>query len=178
MIEGLKRTKEDIVMSQLPYKIGDKWTTELKELTEQRLANLDVFNPITIKVRAEKFEEKKVRVIISTEDINPFMIHPVKILYFNYPTKAFIFKSKDLYNKQLTHRIINPFGNGLSISTGVNWSPNSWWKIGLDYVGATGKVYSLEYNDFKKSDEHFNNIDYKTEGYRTKISSSYIPKAD
>ena len=178
IIAGLNRTNEDVVKRQLPYKIGDRWTNELQKLTEQRLAQLNIFNPLTVKVRAEKIKEKKVRIIISTEDVNPFMVHPVKIRGINYATKAAIFKSKDLYEKQLTYRVINPLGSGLSISAGVNWSSDPWWKVGLDYAGAKGKVYSLAHKDYTSNDERFNNIDFKTGGFKTRFSVDYIPVAD
>lgn len=177
VIAGLDRTKEGIVKEQLPFKVGDKWTREQQELAEQRLGQLAVFNPLNVRVRAERIGGESVRVLVSTEDVHPFMVHPVKISLIGEVTKAVIFKGIDLLDQKFSHRIINPWGNGLSISAGVHWGTDPWWKIGLDYAGTQGKVYSWDYMNFICNDESFNQTHYHMEGFKTRFALAYLPAA-
>lgn len=177
IIEGLDRTREEIVRKQLPFTVGGRWTKEKQRLAEQRLIQMSIFNPLTVKVRAEKIIEERVRVFVSTEDLHPFTVHPVKSRFISKPIKVAIFKGIDLLDKELSYRIINPWGNGLSISAGVDWGPDPGWNIGLDYAGANGKIYSWEYMDFARNNEYFNQTSYQTKGFKTSLALNYIPTA-
>ena len=91
----------------------------------------------------------KVRVIIQLEDAGYFMLHPYIYVFCLVG---------DLTNSQLTQRIINPWGNGVSFSAGVNWKakgfendrPGPWQSFGFDFLGANGRVYNYQYRNFEE----------------------------
>lgn len=178
VVEGLERTKAEIVRRQLPFKVGDRWTEGKQELAEQRLANLAIFNPITLKVRAEKSKEGSARVFVSTEDVHPLMVYPVEFYGVGNIAKVAIFKGLDLLDQEFDFRMINPFGNGWSISFGADWSWDPWWKVGVAYAGTKGKVYSWEYRNLPRRYGQYNQTLYQTEGFQVRFALDYIPVAD
>ena len=167
-IEGLARTEKDIISRQMTYTVGDKWTEELKRLTEQRLAQLKILNPYELKVINEKMGHNQVKIIVQAQDTNPFMVHPVEYL---------INRTIDLKNSQFEQRVRNPMGNGLSIYGGVGWNHHSWAKVGLDYTGGDGQIYAGEYLKYNHLQPLSTNY-YREVGEKVKLSFNKIPQVD
>jgi outer membrane protein assembly factor BamA len=167
-VQGLTRSDEELVRRQLPYEIGDEWTQELKELTEKRLLEMRTFNPMTLKVASKEVGEEKVKIIIRTEDPNPFMFHPVEFG---------VFKVVDLTSERLTQYALNPFGKGMNFNAGVDWSSDPWWQIETGYAGSQGRTYSISYKDFTNNEE-FNNLEYEETGFNLGLELQQIPTHD
>lgn len=166
-ISGLKRTERKLILNQLPYQAQDRWYDSYEWLTQTRLEQLYIFDPLTFDVRIVEVDNDNVEVYITVEDRNPFMIHPVEFV---------IFKGIDLFEQQITQRVRNPFGNGLSFQIGYNWSTNSWWEVGLEYIGKDGLVYYADYHDFSYREE-FNSLEYIEEGFRNILATRYISES-
>ncbi len=166
VIKGLTRSDVELIKKQLPYKKGDRWTTERKKLTKKRLSKMNTFDPLTLKVSKHKVAENKVKVVIKAQDPNPFMIHPVEFL---------VFKGIDLFSSQLTQYMLNPLGNGINFNGGVSWGTDSWKRIGVDYLGAQGRKYSVTYKSFINEDQ-FNNLRYEEAGCNVKFGFRQILK--
>ncbi|ACL70709.1 alpha/beta fold hydrolase [Halothermothrix orenii] len=164
-IIGLTRSNQGLITSQLPFRIGAPWTREIKDLTEQRLYHMNIFNPLNLKVEDKVIEGNKVSVVIRVHDSNPFMIHPGEFV---------IFKTINLASSQFTQRLRNPLGNGLSPFVGVNWSAEPWWLVGFDYTARQGWVTSCEYINYTRREE-FNNISFSEKGFKTSLNFSNTP---
>lgn len=159
-ISGLNRTGEELLKRQLPYSEGDEWREEFLLLTERRLKRLNIFDPFSLDVETVKKNSGEIEVLIHTEDRNPFMDHP---MVFGSV------KGINLLSCQLTQRVSNPFGNGVSFQAGHNWSTNPWWSVGFEAVEHQGRILSGNFKWFE-IEGFFNNTKYGQEGYRMAIS--------
>lgn len=185
VINNDSRTKETVIKAQLPFKVGDIWTEELKKLSKERLIQLNIFKEDSLKVFAKKMDTAKIRVIINCSDRNIFIDDWIEFS----ATKVL----NVLATQELAHTIRNPFGNGINLSGKMKWTNSevnkdnilkkeakklnteheTGWLIDIDYPGKLGRVYSLSHEKFKGK-RKFNNEAYITNGSRNKVSLNQI----
>lgn len=115
LVLGPTRSSKEIVYNQLPFSEGDIWQEEYRELVKKRLAALEIFNPMELRIITEPASDNTVRVIIRATDTSIYYIEPVEFV---------IFKTTGLASHQVEHVFRNPFGNGYNIEAGFNWSKN------------------------------------------------------
>lgn len=148
VVTGLTRTDHDLVLRYIPVQVGDEWSAETEKTMEEALFWANIFNPFATEISTETMTGNKVRVLIQLEDAGYLMLHPYIYTFFVV---------SDLSSFQLNQRIINPWGNGLSFSAGVNWkadnfkneNPGPWTSFGFDFLGANGRVYAYQYKDIE-----------------------------
>ncbi|WP_027340318.1 alpha/beta fold hydrolase [Halonatronum saccharophilum] len=175
-VEGLERSDDEIVIKQLSYDKGERWSDKEQSLTEQRLYNSTLFNPLELSIDAKEIRDGEVEVNIRAGETNPLMVHPVEFA---------VFKALDLYNSQITQFFRNPFGKGVNLYLGYSWKSEPynnflsgpWWEVGVSYVGNKGRVYSWNYKDFE-SHKEFNNQNYTIDGFKTGVQFDQVLRSD
>ena len=167
VVKGLTRTDPQLVLKHLPVGIDDQWSAETEALIVQTLFGTNIFDPFSIAISTEAMTGNKVRVIIQVEDAGYFMLHPYIYVFYLVG---------DLTESQFTQRIINPWGNGVSFSVGVNWkaddfandAPGPWQSVGFDFLGANGSIYTYEFRNFEEH-KKFNQRSFELNGQRHKL---------
>lgn len=168
IIIGPTRSSEDIIVRQLPFREGDYWDDSFKDLTYRRIAALNIFNPMELKMVVEPVEEDYVRVVIRATDTEIFYTDPVELV---------VMKLVDLCYQEFNLVLRNPAGNGFNIEAGLSWSSNPWWKVGTSYAAGSGFTLHWLHTDYKIN-SRFNGISYHVDGFNEKISIKQIPAAD
>jgi outer membrane protein assembly factor BamA len=166
-IIGLKRSREELLLKQLPYKNEDIYSNQKLELSQKRLLNSDLFNPFTLKVSNIKRTNDNFNILINAENSGIFMVHPWEFT---------IRKTVGLFGENFEQKIRNPHGNGLSYIFALDLSNDSYEQYGLEYVGENGRIYIFNYRNFD-SELKFNQKEFQTDGSFYQFDLETIPSA-
>jgi outer membrane protein assembly factor BamA len=166
-ISELNRSSKGIILKQLPYKTGDKYSQEKIELSRKRLFNSDLFNPISFQLSTQKTAANDYHISIKAEESGIFMFHPWEFG---------IRKATGLLGENFKQKIRNPHGIGLSYLLAIDWSDDSYEEFGLEYVGQKGRIYNFNYRNFDR-DLEFNQKEFQAEGSFYQLSLETIPAA-
>lgn len=164
------RSSKEIIRRVLPFKVGDIWNEEIKQLTIERLQAIDIFDPRNLEV-SEKIEtgNKNVKVTITLDDTSVYMVHPLR-----YGFKTVIY----LLDRKAEQRFRDPFSIGLNPYVGVSRKDDDlYWHLGFDYPGGKGLIYYLDYVEFER-ENFYNQLKYQEDGTQFDIKIRYLPAAN
>jgi hypothetical protein len=113
----LKRSREELILKQFSFQIGEVYSKMELELSKIRLLNSDLFNPFTLEINSEKMDNDDYQIFINAEESGIFMIHPWEFT---------IRKTVGLLGESFEQKIRNPAGNGLSYLFDFDWSDDSY----------------------------------------------------
>jgi biopolymer transport protein ExbD len=113
----LKRSREELILKQFSFQIGEVYSKTELELSKIRLLNSDLFNPFTLEINSEKMDNDDYQIFINAEESGIFMIHPWEFT---------IRKTVGLLGESFEQKIRNPAGNGLSYLFDFDWSDDSY----------------------------------------------------
>jgi len=167
-ISELERSSKDLILKQLPYTEGDIYSEQKLILSRKIIFNSDLFNPISLKLSAQKTENNNFQIYIDAQDSGIFMIHPWEFA---------VRKTTGLLGEKFEQKIRNPQGNGLSYLFALDWSNDSYQEYGLEYLGEKGRIYSFNFRDFDR-DLEFNQQVFKSKGNFYQFSLESIPTAE
>lgn len=136
-IVGATRTPEELVLRQLPYRIGDRWVDGFETLTLKRLQGMDLFDPQGLRVTLEPLDPDGVRVVVRVSDPH--------ILY-NDPIEFVAMHAQELMSNSLVQTVRNPFGTGTNLTVGGRWGSNPSLSLGFDQSLAGGWVLEAAFS--------------------------------
>lgn len=136
VVTGASRTDVQVVLRQLPFTTGDEWKEEHRALTLKRLAGMDLFDPLNLKVTVEPLEAGTVRVVVRVSDPH--------VLY-NDPIEFAVVHGQELLSNSFSQTLRNPFGNGMNLSVGGRWGGSTSVSAGADFSLSRGWVAQLDY---------------------------------